>query len=48
MITGIKDEARDLMACLYGQNKVDSLDVLCEHMFVNNKGDMYPLQVQYM
>ncbi len=40
VITGIKVEARDLMACLYGQKKVDSLDVLCEHVFANTKGDM--------
>ncbi len=37
VITGIRVEARDLMACLYGQKKAGSLDVLCEHVFANNK-----------
>jgi len=38
----MKDEARDLVACIYGQEKVDSLNVLHvrEHVFANNKGDI--------
>ncbi len=40
MTTGIKDEARDLIICLYGQKKVGSLDVLLEHVFANSKGDI--------
>ena len=40
---GVKDEARLFVANLHGKSTVQSLDVLCEHVLANSKGDMRTL-----